>query len=262
MASSKVSFLNNLQECAHASLMHTHSYIYSQLLEAWKCKEQGDDTKLRQWYIDDRCDPKLFYSLLAYANPEIFGSVYEKTHCCKSLLKNGIDFMYRNYASVIEWKKHEKERQQAAAENAKAATENAKKSDDDSVACPHKYCSHKNCPNIHKSLISGGLTFDVTDTWEQVQQWWDECPEYNDMRTKLDEPSNLTKVDIPRRHFVCPLDIRYSTLDFTGTTVRQAIQKILTFYTHKTYRKEIGDHIFFEGIEYHGVNEPIINLSS
>jgi hypothetical protein len=36
-------------------------------------------------------------------------------------------------------------------------------------------------------------------------------------------------------------------VSFKGTTVEQAIEKILTFYRHKTYRRGVGDHIFFEG---------------
>jgi hypothetical protein len=118
--------------------------------------------------------------------------------------------------------------------------------------------------SVHKALLLGGLTFSVTDTWKEVEAWWDECPEYDDLRKSLDEPSGVEEVDIVRRHYNCPLDIRYNTLDFSGTTVRQAIQKILKFYTHKTYRREIGDHTFFEGIEvFEGYSRrPRISLSS
>lgn len=102
--------------------------------------------------------------------------------------------------------------------------------------------------SIHPALLLGGLTFTVTDSWKQVEEWWDECPEYNDFRKQLDEPSGFTQMNLVKRHWNCPLDVRYRTVDFTGTTVRQAIQKILKFYTHKTYRREIGDHTFFEGL--------------
>lgn len=117
---------------------------------------------------------------------------------------------------------------------------------------------------VHKALLLHGLTFDVTQSWGGVLEWWDECPEYDEMRKCLDEPSGLGQVDIVKRHFNCPLDVRYRTLDFTGTTVREAIQKILKFYTHKTYRREIGDHTFFEGVEvYEGIPRlPYIHLSS
>jgi hypothetical protein len=119
-------------------------------------------------------------------------------------------------------------------------------------------------PTIHPALLLGGLTFNVTDSWKQLEEWWDECPEYNDLRKQLDEPSGLENVDIVKRHFTCPLDIRFRTLNFSGTTVRQAIQKILKFYTHKTYSREIGDHTFFEGIEVlEGVpRNPRLYLSS
>jgi hypothetical protein len=95
------------------------------------------------------------------------------------------------------------------------------------------------------------LSFTITSTWDEVEEWWDENPEYDSMRTRLDEPSGLSLILIPSRIFMNPLDIRYRVLDFSGTTVRQAFQKILTFYKHKTYRREVGDHIFFEGIDEH-----------
>jgi hypothetical protein len=79
----------------------------------------------------------------------------------------------------------------------------------------------------------------------------------------LDEPSGLEHVLLEKRHFCVPLDIRFRVLDFTGTSVRQAIQKILTFYTHKTFRKEIGDHIYFDGIQEVGHdNMPTVRLGS
>jgi hypothetical protein len=119
--------------------------------------------------------------------------------------------------------------------------------------------------SVHTALLLGGLTFDVHSSWKEVEQWWDECPEYNDLRKQLDEPSGLDDVDIIYRHFNLPrLDMRWRILNFSGTTVRQAIQKILRFYTHKTYRREIGDHTFFEGIKPHrGIPRlPEISLSS
>ena len=40
-------------------------------------------------------------------------------------------------------------------------------------------------------------------------------------------------------------------VSFKGTNVEQAIDKILRFYRHKTYRRGVGDHIFFEGFIQH-----------
>jgi hypothetical protein len=100
--------------------------------------------------------------------------------------------------------------------------------------------------DIHPAINT--LTFSITDTWDEVEKWWDENPEYEPLRKRLDEPSGLSLIKIPSRIFMVPLDIRYRVLDFTGTTVRQAFQKILTFYKHKTYRREVGDHTFFEGV--------------
>ena len=42
-------------------------------------------------------------------------------------------------------------------------------------------------------------------------------------------------------------DRKYRLVDFTGTTVKEAIEKILTFYKHKTFLKNIYDNTFFEG---------------
>jgi len=99
---------------------------------------------------------------------------------------------------------------------------------------------------IHPAINT--LSFTITDTWDEVEKWWDENPDYEPLRKRLDEPSGLSLILIPTRIYMVPLDIRYRVLDFTGTTVKQAFQKILTFYKHKTYRREVGDHIFFEGV--------------
>ena len=118
---------------------------------------------------------------------------------------------------------------------------------------------------IHPALLLHGLSFSVVDTWEEVLQWWAECPEYQEFITRLDEPSGLDKIELVKRHFMFPhLDVRFKLLDFSGTTVRQAIKKILKFYTHKTIRREIGDHTFFEGIEeYPDIpRHPRLHLSS
>ncbi len=76
-------------------------------------------------------------------------------------------------------------------------------------------------------------------------------------RAILDQPSGLTNVllisDIQKGK--CRL------LDFTDTTIEQAINKILTFYKHKTYRRLIGDHIFFEGFIETEDGYNLINLN-
>jgi hypothetical protein len=60
----------------------------------------------------------------------------------------------------------------------------------------------------------------------------------------LDTPSQLREVNLCSNWE----KQSYRTLNFEGTTVREAIQKILTFYSHNTHRRLIGDHICFAGL--------------
>lgn len=85
--------------------------------------------------------------------------------------------------------------------------------------------------------------FDVTfRSVEAICEFWKEM-DYS--IPNLNEPSNLTGV------LLCSnwREQKYRLVDFTGTTIGQAIEKILVFYKHKTYRRMIGDHTFFEGFE-------------
>ena len=60
----------------------------------------------------------------------------------------------------------------------------------------------------------------------------------------LDAPSGLTEV------FLCSnWPEKWRPLNFEGTTVHQAIQKIITFYGHRTHRRLIGNLTEFAGVE-------------
>jgi hypothetical protein len=80
---------------------------------------------------------------------------------------------------------------------------------------------------------------------------------YNDLEEEqkelLDKPSGLTQCLLCSNYW----GKKYRLLDFTGTTCHQAIEKILTFYKHKTYRRLIGDHKFFEGFYKEGEYQKI-----
>jgi hypothetical protein len=78
--------------------------------------------------------------------------------------------------------------------------------------------------------------FCVTAKFEDIE--FDE-----EQRELLKKPSNLTDVLLISDYW----GKKYRLVDFTGTTNEEAIKKILTFYKHKTYRRGVGDHIFFEG---------------
>jgi len=81
--------------------------------------------------------------------------------------------------------------------------------------------------------------FSVINAYEEVINSINEDEE----PIQLDAPSGLGKV------LLCSnwLEQRYRLIDFSNTTNKQAIEKILIFYKHKTYCRGIGDHIFFEG---------------
>ena len=86
------------------------------------------------------------------------------------------------------------------------------------------------------------FVFNITDKFEDILKEMEE-----DQKAILDKPSGLTTA------MLCSYwnwwKQKYHVLDFTGTTNREAIKKILTFYEHKTHRRLVGDHIFFEGFE-------------
>lgn len=94
--------------------------------------------------------------------------------------------------------------------------------------------------------------FVVTDTFENILTEMEE-----DQKALLDKPSGLTQV------ILCSnwRDKKYRKVDFTGTTNEEAIKKILTFYKHKTYRRLIGDHTFFGGIDRLSEGESIVKTS-
>lgn len=78
--------------------------------------------------------------------------------------------------------------------------------------------------------------------------------------TELMKPSGLGKVLI----MSCwnGDSSEYRLLDFTGTTNYEAIEKVLRFYKHKTYRRCIGDHTFFQGFYDAGREFPCAFMGS
>jgi len=71
-----------------------------------------------------------------------------------------------------------------------------------------------------------------------------------------EETMNLTKI----RLISSWLPRRERLLDVTGLNAKEVFQKILRFYKHKTFRRCIGDHIFFEGFNSDEI--PCIILGS
>ncbi len=88
---SKFNSLIDLKETAHALLVRNYSRVYRSLLMVMNTSQDP-----RDWYIDERADPHLFYSLLAFAQPEIFKQIYKKHNQCITVLTDGIKYIYNS----------------------------------------------------------------------------------------------------------------------------------------------------------------------
>ncbi len=100
-------------------------------------------------------------------------------------------------------------------------------------------------------LRNSDLVFLITNSYEDI--------DFNDeQRCQLSRPSELTNVLLCSNWW----KQKYRLVDFTGTSNKEAIEKILKFYKHKTIRKLIGDHIFFEGFHKDSNGYEIIHLGS
>ena len=91
MATGKIDFLQDVQGSAHALLNLLYTSTYRSMLFVYHTKQSPSN-----WHIDTRADPMLYYSLLAFAQPEIFKAVYTRHNNCGGLLNKGLKFMYQN----------------------------------------------------------------------------------------------------------------------------------------------------------------------
>ena len=99
---------------------------------------------------------------------------------------------------------------------------------------------------IHHSfdVTKNGLTwnFSAGDTIEEII----EDPDHHYLLMCLSEPAELTEV------LLCCSYKSFATrkwrkLDFTGLTVFEVLQRLVKFYSNKTFRRSLGDYHFFEG---------------
>jgi hypothetical protein len=98
------------------------------------------------------------------------------------------------------------------------------------------------------------LTFNIDDNPSVDQMYMD----FAGIMPPRNEPSNLTRV------LLCShwQKQKYRELDFTGTTNGEAIQKLLTFYNHKTFRKNIGTHTLCIGFDKEGEFDKICLITT
>lgn len=103
---------------------------------------------------------------------------------------------------------------------------------------------------IHPILLNANIYLCLLDTWDECVKFWNSDDELRMILNHLDEPSGLRSVNLINKYYED--DIKYKVLDFTDTTVREAIIMVLTFYKPKTIRREIREKQFFAGFEEFG----------
>jgi hypothetical protein len=116
-------------------------------------------------------------------------------------------------------------------------------------------------PKVHMLFDGREGGFGVrcwTITQKNVKEVVEEIKEiYGDDITKhLKEPSGLGHVLLMSDWW----NDKWRVVSFKDTTVEQAIDKIIRYYRHKTYRRGVGDHIFFEGFSYGDKNKDFLRL--
>ena len=89
--------------------------------------------------------------------------------------------------------------------------------------------------------------FIITDDYDEIE-FTDEQKEL------LPKQSGLNYV----RLMINWYNPKYQVLDLTGTSNEEVIRIILHFYKHKTRRRLVGDHIFFEG--FHRISDDCHEL--
>ena len=91
----KIDCMFDLQGDAHALLYLDYYRIYTTLLKAWYWPNKEErEQYLRAWYVDDRANPKLFWGLLAFAQPESFKTMYKRPESCFGILVEALRELY------------------------------------------------------------------------------------------------------------------------------------------------------------------------
>jgi hypothetical protein len=115
--------------------------------------------------------------------------------------------------------------------------------------CPHDGFCVEECDEFPIN----NYEFVITNEFKDI-----ETKMSREQTSRLNQPSGLGEVLLRTDYF----GGKCRRLDFTGTTNEEAIKKILTFYKHKTFRRMVGDHIFFEGFTKKADGDVVICLGS
>jgi hypothetical protein len=109
------------------------------------------------------------------------------------------------------------------------------------------------------NVVLDSISLVLGCSWDDNYLHWSEFPdEYSQLLSRLDEPSNLETMYLPYESSMrytgnnsWQTNFRHKILDVSGTTVKEAIIKILEFYTPKKIYMSLGDHCLSHGITRH-----------
>jgi hypothetical protein len=73
-------------------------------------------------------------------------------------------------------------------------------------------------------------------------------PAHAELLETLAEPAGLTGVLLRKSNRLFSIML-YRRIDVTGLTVFEVLQRLVKFYSNKTFRRLLGDNHFFEGFE-------------
>jgi hypothetical protein len=86
--------------------------------------------------------------------------------------------------------------------------------------------------------------FSAGDSIEEIIQ----DPAHAELLETLAEPAGLTGVLLRKSNRLFSIML-YRRIDVTGLTVFEVLQRLVKFYSNKTFRRLLGDNHFFEGFE-------------
>lgn len=91
--------LYDINETAHAVLRWDWNAVYTTLCNAYECPVPEERIlRLTRWYIDERTDVKLFWGLVALANPDLFKMMYKRKSQSTTMIHSAFRYLLNNPA--------------------------------------------------------------------------------------------------------------------------------------------------------------------